>query len=110
MTDVAYYLSFALNVLLAAAAFFIVRAAVRTGRVGKAKAKLLYSVAVVVGGLLSGLVLFHAMVSLFRALGFSAEYGHGEIIIAAVVFNVLLSLIFLPVGRILLGWRPILWQ
>lgn len=110
MTDVAYYLSFVLNVVLAAIAFFILRTAVRAGRVGEEKAKLLYSIVVIVSGLVAGLILFQAMVGLFRALGLSAEYGHGEVIIAAVAFNLMLSLILLPVGRVLLGWRPIRWQ
>lgn len=110
MTDVAYYLSFVLNVVLAAAAFFIVRAALKAGRVGEAKAKLRYSVAAVFVGLVSGLVLFHGLVALFRALGYPAAYSHGEVIVAAVLFNLLLSCVLLLVGRILLGWRPVQWQ
>ena len=110
MTDVAYYLSFVLNAFLAVVVFFVVSAAVKTKRLREDRAKLIYSVAVIVGGVLCGLVLFHAMVGLFRALGFSASYGHGEVIVAAVMFNLLLSLLLLVVGRILLGWRPFQWQ
>jgi len=110
MTDVAYYLSFVLNALFAFVAFLLARKLVKTNRFGEAKAKLVYSVAVIVTGALCGLVFFHAMVGLFRALGYKASYGHGEVIVAAVVFNVLLSLLLTVVGRILLGWRPLHWQ
>ena len=109
MTDVAYYLSFVLNVLLAVVAFFLVRNSVKADRFGKAKAKYIYSVVVLIGGVLSGLVLFHAMVGIFRVLGFPSSYGHGEVIVAAILFNLLLSLLLLVVGRILLDWRPVRW-
>src|SRR6266852_7299989 len=93
MTDVAFYLSFVFNVLLAAGAYFVLRGWVKSNRFGEARAKSIYSIVVMVGGLLCGVVLFHAMVALFGLLGVPATYGHGEIIIAAVVFNLLLSLL-----------------
>ncbi len=110
MTDVAFYLSFAFNVLLATGAYFVLRGSVKSNRVGEAKAKSIYSAVVVAGGVLCGVVLFPAMVALFRLIGVAVAYGHGEIVIAAIVFNLMLSMLLLLVGRILLGWQPFSWS
>ncbi len=110
MTDVAFYLSFVFNVLLAIGAYFVLRGSVKSNRVGEAKAKSIYSAVVMAGGVLCGVVLFHAMVALLRLVGLPAAYGHGEIIAAAIVFNLMLSMLLLLVGRIMLGWRPFSWR
>ncbi len=110
MADVAFYLSFVFNALLAAAAYFLLRGPVKSNRLGEAKAKLIYSAVVVAGGALWGFVLFPAMVALFRLIGIPAAYGHGEIIVAAIVFNLMLSMLLLLVGRILLGWQSFSWR
>ena len=109
MTDVAYYLSFVFNALIASAVYFGIRKAVQHNRIKRENAKIIYSVSVLVGGALSGLVLFHAFVAIFRLMGLTANYGHGEVIVAAVLFNLLLSLLLLIAGRILLGWQSFRW-
>ncbi len=110
MADVAFYLSFAFNVLLATGTYFMLRGSVKSNRVGNAKAKWIYSAVAVAGGVLCGVVFFPAMVALFRLIGVPVAYGHGEIIVAAIVFNLLLSLLLVLVGRILLGWQPLSWR
>ncbi len=109
MTEIAYYLSFVLNAFLAAGACFVVRASIKSDRLTEDRAKSRYSVAVMVRGIFSGIILFGALVGLFHLLGLPTSYGHGEVIVAAFVFNLFLSLLLLILGRILLGWQPFPW-
>jgi hypothetical protein len=53
---------------------------------------------------LCGTAVFVGITSLFEI-----SRGHGEIIIAAALFNVLLSLVLIVSGRIVIGWEPIKW-
>lgn len=109
MTDLAYFLSFAFNAAIASSAYLVLRRRVKSARFKAARAKSIYASIVVAGGALSGLVLFHGMIDFFRRLGMSASYGHGEVNVAAAVFNVFLSLVLMVVGRILLSWKPVRW-
>lgn len=110
VTDVAYYLSFALNAALCVAACATLRTRVIGGRLHERRAKTIYSWSALMLGLISGIVLFNGMVAAFQLSGFSASYGHGEIILAAALFNVLLSVATIAIGRICLGRNAMLWS
>ena len=110
MADLAYYLSFVLNGLIATLAFLFMRASMKAARIDEIRAKRIFSVVTLLAGLLCGLVFFNAAVWLLRNAGLPVNTGHGEVVLAAALFNLLLSLAFVIVGRVLLGWRPLDWR
>jgi hypothetical protein len=55
-------------------------------------------------GAFCGIALFLGITALF-----DVPLGHGEIIIAAPIFNFLLAIALIVSGRIVIGWSPIKW-
>jgi hypothetical protein len=74
------------------------------GILTEAKAKLAYSWLCIAVGVFSGTVLFLGIVKLFHV-----SVGHGEITIAAPIFNLMLSCALIVAGRIAIGWRSMKW-
>jgi len=87
---------------IALAAWF--RFQVKAQALTEEKAKTFYSWLCVVISLFSGLVLFIGITTLFNIF-----LGHGEILIAAPIYNLLLSCVLIISGRIVIGWVPIKW-
>lgn len=102
--DVVFWLCAALNMAIAVALIVRFRARVTAGMVAEHKAKGAYSWLCLASGVLCGTAVFLGITSLF-----DISRGHGEIIIAAALFNVLLSLVLIVSGRIVIGWEPIKW-
>jgi len=56
-----------------------------------------------------GVTIFGVLTSLFEYLGYEMFMAHGEIIAGVILFNFMLALFFVFVGRIFIEWRPIQW-
>jgi hypothetical protein len=102
--DVVFWLCAALNMVIAVALVLRFRARVTAGMLAERKAKGTYTWLCLASGALCGSAVFLSITSLF-----DISRGHGEIIIAAALFNVLLSLVLIVSGRIVIGWEPIKW-
>ena len=109
MEELSYYLSFTLNALFCGVAIYIYRKKVNSGLLTENKAKNIYSLVSVVTGVSGGTLIFHGLIWLFSLFGAKSNSGHGEIIIAAVIYNMILGLILLGVGRIIIGWKKLTW-
>lgn len=102
--DAALWLSALLNVTIATALAARYRLQVKTNAITERKAKAIYSLLCLGVGLFSGIVVFFGIMLLF-----SIPTGHGEILIAAPTFNLMLSGISVGVGRVVIGWAPMKW-
>jgi len=109
MTDIAYYLSFVITLLAAIALFLVSRARIKAATMSEASGKNLYTLTLPLLGAFSGLVVFPGLVSLFRIVGASASYGHGEALVAAPIFNFIFASVLALLGRVVLGWRALKW-
>jgi len=69
----------------------------------ESKAKVIYSWLCVSVSLLS-VGVFFVIVALFHL-----PAGHGEVLIAAPIFNLLTATVLIIVGRIIIGWVPMKW-
>ena len=68
-----------------------------------------FTVKAILAGLVSGLLIFYGAIFLFEAAGHRVNFGHGEALIAAPIFNFFLGIAGALIGRIVLGWRSIKW-
>jgi drug/metabolite transporter (DMT)-like permease len=102
--DLIFWLCALLNGALAAYLALRFHAEVKAGRSAETRAKRRYSWLCLAVGVFSGTVLFLGISTLFHV-----PLGHGEIMIAAPVFNLLLSCAFILVGRVVIGWRAMKW-
>ena len=109
MEDVAYYLSFLITFILCFSAAVFLRNKYKSGGITCQKAKSIYSFVAFIFGLLGGTMIFYGLTWLFNLFGYSISYGHGEILIASIFFNVLLSIVFIGVGRVVIGWQKQMW-
>lgn len=109
MTNLAFYASFFVTAISALAIFFRTKKRINSAVISAQFGKNRYLPLVLIFGLLSGLVIFPALVSVFNYFGLSSSYGHGEVLIAASVFNFLFALIIGIVGRVVLSWEPMQW-
>ena len=73
------------------------------------KAKGIYSLIAMGIGLSGGTLIFHGLVFIFRILGFESSFGHGEILVAAILFNLIVGVVLVIVGRIIISWRKLSW-
>ena len=80
------------------------RRQVKARRFTETKAKTIYSWLCIVASIFLGIVLFIGITSLFNI-----SLGHGEILIAAPIFNLLLSCVLIIAGRIIIGWVAVKW-
>lgn len=109
LIDLAYDLSFVVTSLTGAGLCILMRSLIRKQRISLAAGKNYVSFGMPLVGLISGVVVFPSSVALIRAFGSDLSFGHGEIIIAAPMFNTVLGALLGAGGRILLGWKPIKW-
>ena len=109
MEDVALYLSFFITFSLCFYAAVFLRNMHKSGGISCQKVKSIYSFVAFIFGLLGGTFIFHGLTWLFKLFGYSITYGHGEILFASIFFNVLLSIVFIGVGRVVIGWQNVMW-
>ena len=102
--DLVFWLCALLNVGLASALATHFRRRVKAQRLAEAKAKAIYSWLCVGIGIFSGAVIFLGSVALFHI-----PLGHGEILIASPLFNLLLAGMLIIAGRVIIGWAPMKW-
>ncbi len=109
MTDFAFYTSFFITAISAVLVHVKTKKLIKKAAISLKQGKDKYLPLVLFFGVISGLVIFPSLVSLFNLLGVTSSYGHGEILIAAPVFNFLFALVIGLLGRIVLTWEPIKW-
>lgn len=104
-SDLVFWLCALTNITLSLTLAIHLRKLVKSHIFTEMKAKRVYSWLTVMAGIFSGLVLFLAIVELFHI----QLSGHGEILIASPLFNLLLSGILVFIGRMIIGWEPVKW-
>lgn len=106
MTDAFYYSTFAVTLVLACMAF--VRARTRTGNGAAVRSTAnWFTVAAIASGLFGGFVYFLGGLSLLGWLGTPVNVGHGEMLVASPLFNLVFCVVLAVIGRIILMWEPI---
>lgn len=102
MGSLALWISACVNTGIAVSLMVHYRAHVRRGLLGESGARRAYSWACFVVGFVGAVVAFYALLLIARA-----PVGHGEILIAAPIFNAALTVVLLLIGRIVIGWRAL---
>ena len=106
MSDFIYYCTFFVTAALALGALGLAHRAIRRG--GNEKIYLnRFTVASMLSGLVSGVFLYYGVLWLFDILGYRVNVGHGEVLIAAPLFNFILGAVLVIPGRMVLQWQPI---
>ena len=105
----AYYLSYVVTALFCCIAIVFFRRKVTTGAMKENRAKNIYSLISVVMGLCGGTLVFHSFVWFFGLFDIKTHFGHGEILIAVILYNFMLSLVLLVIGRSVIGWSKVSW-
>lgn len=103
-SDVAFWFSVLVNIGLASVLAMHFRRRVKNQATTEATAKAAYSWFCVGVGIFSGFAVFLGLVALLKL-----PVGHGEVLIAAPLFNLSLAGLLIAAGRILIGWVPIKW-
>lgn len=102
--DAALWFSALVNIALASALTAHFRRRVKKHPTTEAKAKAAYSWLCVGFAIFSGVAVFPGTIALFNL-----PVGHGEVLIAAPLLNLLLAGLLVVAGRILIGWVSIKW-
>jgi len=88
---------------------FSFKAKVEKGTLSEKKAKNIYSLISVLIGACGGTLIFHGLVWAFGLFGAKSNFVHGEILIAAVLYNFILGLVLLGIGRTVISWKKLTW-
>ncbi len=102
--DLAFWLCLAANAGISIVLLTWLRRGARAGAYSARVARNAYTVLCIGVGIFSGVALFYGSVALFGLF-----VGHGEVLIAAPMWNLVLSGAMVPVGRIVIGWEPVKW-
>lgn len=102
--DIVFWFCAVLNAGLSVVLIVLFRSRVLVGTLTERKAKAIYSALCLAIAAFCGIALFLSMTGLFKV-----SLGHGEMIVAAPVFNFLLACALIVAGRIVIGWVPIKW-
>lgn len=106
MEEVSFYLSFLVTFSLCFIAMLYARNKYLKKNWKIKKAKNIYSICAFIIAICGGTFLFYALTWFFSLfVGHKPNYGHGVIIIAAALYNFILGLILLSIGRIVVGWK-----
>src|SRR3569832_2034077 len=100
-SDATFWFSTLVNIALASVLAAHFRRRVKSHAATEAKAKVAYSWLCVGLGIFSGFAVF-----LGTIVFFNLPVGHGEVLIAAPLLNLLLSGALIVVGRIVIGNKP----
>jgi|APLak6261661892_1056031.scaffolds.fasta_scaffold26887_2 uncharacterized membrane protein YdfJ with MMPL/SSD domain len=103
-SDIALCLSALVNIALASFLTAHFRRRVREQVTTESKAKTAYSWLCVGVGVFSGFAVFLGATTLLNL-----PVGHGEVLIAAPLLNLLLAGVLIVAGRIVIGWEPVKW-
>lgn len=103
MAEYIYYSTFFVTMGLVALAFTKSLSAIQKGK-DRFRCIVYFGISSILSGFISGTVLFYGGLSLFDFLGHHVSVGHGEILIAAPVFNLCLGLVVAVMGTALLRW------
>jgi hypothetical protein len=107
MIELIYCSTFFVNCALSFLLAKTIKNKIKQKRINESKGKNLYSALILPIGALCGTVYFWLVIEVLKKLGQNITYGHGEILIAAVMFNLILSLLLIPFGRMFIGWQKI---
>lgn len=107
MTEMLYYSTFATNILFSLLLAKSLKKSINSNKIKESKAKNIHSTLMLPLGALCGSVYFWLLIEVLRKLGQNITYGHGEILIAAIVFNIILSLVLIIIGRVYIGWKQV---
>ncbi|MFO0304530.1 MAG: hypothetical protein ACK51J_01955 [Burkholderiales bacterium] len=102
--DVVFWLCVSLNLGVAGALAVYLRGRVKAQLFSAEQAKRVYSWLCLGASILSGVVVFLGIVALFHI-----PVGHGEILVATPLFNLLFAGVLIIAGRIGIGWVPMRW-
>lgn len=102
--DALFWLCASLNLGVAGSLTVYLRGRVKAQRFTEEQAKRVYSWLCLGSSMLSGVVAFFGIVALFHI-----PIGHGEILVAAPLFNLLLGGVLIIAGRTGIGWVPMRW-
>ena len=105
MEEVSYYLSFVITFSLCVLAMVFSKRKFIKNIWSVNRAKNIYSIFALVIGICGGTLIFHGLIFLFSALSSKSSFGHGEILIAVMLYNFILGLLLIGAGRIIIGWR-----
>lgn len=106
MSDFIYYCTFFVTAALALGALGLAHGAIRRGGNKKIYSNR-FTIISMLSGLASGIFLYYGMLWLFDILGYRLNVGHGEVLIAAPLFNFILGVVLVLPGRLVLQWQPI---
>lgn len=106
MSDFIYYCTFVVTVGVALGALALAHTAIRKGGNKKIYSNR-FALASVLSGLVSGTFLYYGVLCLFDVFGYHVSVGHGEVLIAAPLFNFILGLALAVPGKIVLQWQPL---
>lgn len=106
MSDLIYYCTFGATAGFVLVALFLSRRAIKSGGNKKVFASR-FVAASVLAGVISGFLLYYGVLWVLDATGHHVNVSHGEVLIAAPLFNFILGLVLAMLGRVLLLWRPV---
>ncbi len=109
MENAAFYFSLMLSFFSSCTLALISKKKVLTKIWNKDRTWIYAGTAIVLICLFFGTFGFHGLVSLLKLFGIESALGHGEVYVAAFIFNIGLAVVYLVVFRILLNWRPQKW-
>ena len=106
MTNLAFYSSFAFTFFAAVFIFLLSKRRLKVKGASVKSTKNIFTVSTLFSGLACGIFVFSGLVELFRLFGYEASYGHGEVLIAAPMFNFIFACVLVILGRIALTETP----
>ena len=101
MDDYVIYFSLIINILISTAIAFRYRKLVTKAELTENKAKRRFSWFCFITSLVCGIILHNILLKIFNV-----HIGHGEIIFAGPMFNLLLCPALIFYGRVIIGWEP----
>lgn len=104
LLEVIFWSAAALNLLIAAALMWVLRRMHRSGRISIADAKSRFLWIYSPLGLVSALIWFFGWVAVL-----DLSTGHGEVVLAAPVLNLILGVTAAGIGRVVIGWKAMRW-
>ncbi len=103
MIELLYYSTFVFNIVISLIIAKVIKKRITQHVKDAKKGQNLFSVLILSVGFVSGTLYFWLVIEVSEIFGLTLNSGHGEILIAAIVFNLILSLVLIPFGRVLLG-------
>jgi hypothetical protein len=109
MSDFAYYSTFLFNALASIWMICKLRKEVENGYSTLRQASKQVVGLVMVIAALSGTGFFYATMWMLGLLGINSILGHGEVLVAAIMYNLLLGVVLTAFGLISVNWKHIKW-